>query len=125
MKETASITSPDVAAVFDSYLDAVRSELLALRQLILDTADETDAVGAVEETLQWGQPSYLTGETQSGSTIRVAPAGPKSGFDYAMFFICHTNMVGTCKGLLGEPIRLRRQPGVAVHDWFVSVSPWL
>lgn len=76
VEKTAPITSPDVAAVFDSYPDAARSELLALRQLILDTADETDGVCAVEETLHWGQPSYLTGETRIGSRSESLPPDP-------------------------------------------------
>ncbi len=96
------MTPSDVVAVFESYPDAVRRELLVLRRLILDTADETDGVGAIEETLKWGQPSYLTSETGSGSTIRIAPAGSRSGFDYGMFFICHTNLVATFKELFGD-----------------------
>lgn len=118
MKETVPITSSDVVAVFDSYPAAVRRELLVLRQLILDTANETDGVGAIEETPKWGQPSYLTSETGSGSTIRIAPAGPRSGFDYGMFFICHTNLVTTFKELFGDRFVYDGNPGVAVHDWF-------
>ena len=91
----------DVAATFASYDDRVRVELLALRQLILDTAAETAGVGAIDETLKWGQPSYLTPETGSGSTIRIAPSGPKSEHDYAMFFICHTNLVESFKDIFG------------------------
>lgn len=93
---------PDVAAVFASYPDALRSALLALRRLILDTADATAGVGAIEETLKWGQPSYLTSETRSGSTIRVAPARSASTDDYAMYFICHTNLVESFEVLFGD-----------------------
>ena len=97
-----SIDSAEVAAAFASYDDAVRIELLALRQLILDTAAATPGVGAIEETLKWGQPAYLTNETRSGSTIRIAPTGSKLAHDYAMFFICHTNLVETFELLFGE-----------------------
>lgn len=102
MKQLSPIAAADVAAVFASYPDAVRPDLLALRELILDTADATDGVGAVEETLKWGQPSYLTPETRSGSTIRIAPTGAKSTHDYAMYFICHTNLVEDFEGLFGD-----------------------
>lgn len=52
MTEPDLLQASDVAAVFDSYPEAVRAELWALRQLILDTADATGGVGAIEETLE-------------------------------------------------------------------------
>ncbi|MGI9414318.1 MAG: hypothetical protein ACR2PM_11650 [Hyphomicrobiales bacterium] len=60
MTQTRMIQDPDVRAVFDSYPKQTRDRLLALRGLILDTAARTEGVGALEETLKWGQPSYLT-----------------------------------------------------------------
>jgi hypothetical protein len=99
---------PGVAAVFASYPEAVRDELLALRRLILSTAEAIDGVGAIEETLRWGQPSYLTSETGSGSTIRIAATGPDSTHDYAMYFICHTNLVETFEHLFGDVFTYER-----------------
>ncbi len=60
-----------VDEMFDTYPKPVQSKLLALRKLILDTAKATRGVGAIEEALKWGQPSYLTSESKSGSTIRI------------------------------------------------------
>lgn len=98
---SATMTS-DVSATFDAYEPAVRSELLALRELILATAAETEGVGTIEETLKWGQPSYLTVAPRTGSTIRVAPTSAKSDHDYAMFFICHTDLVERFRSLFGD-----------------------
>ena len=70
-KSASGFADPAVAAVFDAYPRPLRSKLLALRRLILDTARTTKGVGALQETLKWGQPSYLTPETKSGSTIRM------------------------------------------------------
>lgn len=64
-------SSPKVAAAFSSYPTRVRTKLLALRRLILDTAKRTNGVGPLEETLKWGQVSYLTTDSKSGSTIRI------------------------------------------------------
>jgi len=64
----------DVQAVFKGYPPAVRAKLMALRELVFDTADRTAGVGPLSETLKWGQPSYLTEETGSGSTVRVHTA---------------------------------------------------
>lgn len=99
-----TIDAPEVSATFDSYDSGVRAGLLDLRHLILATAEETDGVGRIEETLKWGQPSYLTAETQSGSTVRLAPTGDKSEHDYAMFFICHTNLVDRFRAQFGDAL---------------------
>jgi len=100
--EPTLIEEADVAAVFASYAKAVRPALFALRRLVLDTADATAGVGAIEETLKWGQPAYLTSETGSGSTIRIAPTGPNSEYDYAMYFICNTNLIQTFEHMFGD-----------------------
>lgn len=100
--DTETIPSAAVAATFASWEPAVRAELLRLRELILRTAEETPGVGAIEETLKWGQPSYLTPVTRSGSTVRIAPISPDSDHDYALFFICSTNLVASFKDLFGD-----------------------
>ena len=61
------IENPDVAWVFDGYPEPMRKKMLRLRQLILDTATETEGVNTLEESL-WEEPSYLT---KGGSTLRI------------------------------------------------------
>jgi len=87
-----------VEAAFDAYPKPLKPKLLALRRLILDTAKATRGVGALEETLKWGQPSYLTPETKSGSTIRIDRIKSAAG-QYAMYFHCQTNLVETFREL--------------------------
>lgn len=97
-KPGTRFSDPAVAAVFSAYPKPLRTRLLALRRLIFDTARTTKGVGALEETLKWGQPSYLTTETKSGSTIRIDQV--KSAANrYAMFFHCQTDLVGTFREL--------------------------
>jgi hypothetical protein len=80
-----------VDAVFASYAPKMRTKLRALRKLILDTAAKTDGVGAIEETLKWGQPSYLT-KSGSGTTIRIAQ---KNADHYALYVNCQTDLIAT------------------------------
>ncbi len=54
-----------VAAVFKAYPPAVRTRLMALREMMFDVAAATPGVGKLTETLKWGQPSYSTEETGS------------------------------------------------------------
>ncbi|MGY4474436.1 DUF1801 domain-containing protein [Bradyrhizobium sp. USDA 3364] len=88
-------------ALFDAYPAPVRTKLLALRRLIFETARATKGVGALEETLKWGQPSYLTPETGSGSTVRIDQVKPAAG-QVAIYFHCQTNLVETFRGLYPE-----------------------
>jgi len=99
------ISDPDVAAVFAGYDNAVRPGLLLLRSLILDAAAFTDGVGALEETLKWGQPAYLTSQTRSGSTVRLGQLGPGGSHDFAMYFICNTDLVDGFEATFGDLFR--------------------
>jgi hypothetical protein len=87
-----------VDAVFDACPVPVKTKLKALRQLILDTAKTTKGVGRIEEALKWGQPSYLTAETGSGSTIRIDRVKSADN-QVAVFFHCQTDLVDTFREL--------------------------
>jgi hypothetical protein len=93
-----------VKEVFESYAPSVRQQLYAIRELILAVARETDGVGALTETLKWGQPSYLTEATKSGSTVRLGPSNSPDA-DYAVFFHCQTTLVETFRLLHGDTFR--------------------
>lgn len=88
--------TPDVAAVFAAYPLSVRTKLESLRELILATAEATEGVGAISEMLKWGQPSYLTTETKSGSTIRIDRA-KGDDHSYALYVHCQTDLIDTFK----------------------------
>jgi len=88
----------EIEAIFAGYPLALRKKLRALRRLILDTARKTDGVGPLQETLKWGQPSYLPAQSGSGTTVRID--GVKGEPDrYAMFFHCQTNLVTTFRDI--------------------------
>jgi hypothetical protein len=94
----SSSTAP---MIFDGYPKPVRTKLLALRKLILDTAKTTTGVGAIEEALKWGQPSYLTSESKSGTTVRIDQVKSVPG-QYAVYFHCQTNLVEAFRELYPE-----------------------
>ena len=84
----------DIAAAFDAFPEPIRHRLLDIRRLIFQTAAETEGVGAVTETLKWGEPAYLTLASGSGSTIRLGWI-PSSARDCAVLFNCRTILVET------------------------------
>ena len=100
-KPHAATTNAAVEAVFAGYPNPVKPRLLALRKLIFDTAKTTDGVGPLEEALKWGQPSYLTSESRSGSTIRIDQVKTEAG-RYAVYFHCQTDLVATFRELYPE-----------------------
>lgn len=82
---------PSVAAAFDRYPTEVRRHLHDLRRLVLDVADSHDAIGEIEETLKWGEPSYIA---KGGSTVRLGM--PKTAPQRcAVYFNCNTKLVDT------------------------------
>ena len=99
-----AFSSREVEAKFDAYPSAIRAKLLRLRHLIFETAAATEGVSDLEETLKWGQPSYLTVRPKSGSTIRidqVSLALPR----YAVYFHCQTDLVATFRELYPDRFR--------------------
>jgi hypothetical protein len=95
---------PKVAKAFDVFDPAVRKKLMRLRALIFDVASKTEGVGDLEETLKWGQPSYLTAKSKSGSTVRLGREKKTDG-DYAIYFKCQTTLVPTFKDLYKNKFR--------------------
>ena len=94
---------PAVAAVFKAYPAALRKRLTALRELVFDVAASTAGVGALTETLKWGQPSYLTEETRSGTTVRIDRL--KTGDGYAIYFHCQSRLVSKFRELYPDTFR--------------------
>ena len=82
-----------VRAVFNSYAANLRQQLLTLRAMILDVAVSIPSVGPLEETLKWGEPSYLS---TNGSTIRIDWKS-RSPEQYAIYFKCTSRLVETFK----------------------------
>jgi hypothetical protein len=99
-KTMRRISDSAVASVFEAYPPDLRSKLMALRELVFDTADKTAGVGRLTETLKWGQPSYLTEETGSGTTVRIDRL--KAGDGYAVYFHCQSGLVGQFRELYPE-----------------------
>jgi hypothetical protein len=93
MKKFKLIVDPRVKLVFDKYPASVRMKMLKLRKLVIDTAKETETISELEETLKWGEPSYVT---KNGSTIRM-DWKLKSPDQYAMYFKCTSRLVETFK----------------------------
>jgi hypothetical protein len=104
-----TIQNAEVAPVFEAYPELIQSKLMFLRKLILEAASESAGVGEIEETLKWGQPSYLT---PTGSTIRIDQAGEQ----VAMYFICRTNLVETFRQMYPDAFQFEGNRSIIFDD---------
>jgi len=83
-----------------SYPENVQVTLLKLRKLIFEVAESLD-IKNVEETLKWGEPSYLV---KGGSTLRFDWKASKPE-EYAMYFNCKTRLVETFREFYADELR--------------------
>lgn len=107
-----TITSPEVAEKFNSYPKSIRNKLMFLRQLILDTAAEIEDIDNLQETLKWGEPSYLS---KAGSTIRMDWKKSKPE-QYAMYFHCKTRLVETFRELYQDKLNFEGNRAIIFHE---------
>ena len=83
---------------FSQYPPSVRPQMLRLRELILEVANDLEEVSSLEETLKWGEPAYLT---KHGSTIRI-DWKEKTPDQYAMYFKCTSKLVPSFREVFGD-----------------------
>lgn len=88
---------PRMDGRFEDYPEDIKPKLNVLRDLILEVAENNESISEIEETLKWGEPSYLT---KKGSTIRINWL-KKSPDQYAIYFKCTSKLVPTFKELFG------------------------
>ena len=101
----------EVKKVFNTYPNNIRVKMMHLRQLVLDTAAEIDGVKSIEETLKWGEPSYIT---KHGSTVRMDWKKSKPD-QYAMYFHCKTKLVDTFKELYKDQLKFESNRAIVFN----------
>ena len=107
-----TFSNPAVAEVFAGYPKPIREKMLFLRRLVFDVARETEGVGEIEETIKWGEPSYVA---KGGSTLRMdwKESNPRQ---YAMYFHCQTKLVDTFRELYGDQFHYEGNRAVLFHE---------
>ncbi len=95
------IVNPKVEDVFNNYPKSVQQQMLYLRELVLSVASEIDELEVIDETLKWGEPSYLT---KHRSTVRM-DWKEKNPEQYAVYFKCSTSLVPTFKTIYKDKFK--------------------
>ena len=94
-------SNPLVKDVFDYYPKSVHDQLFHLRELILSAASEIEGLEKLEETLKWGEPSYLS---KYGSTVRI-DWKEKNPEQFAIYFKCTSKLVPTFKTIYKDTFK--------------------
>lgn len=82
--------------------------MLHLRNLVLVTASEIEGLEQLDETLKWGEPSYVT---KYGSTLRIDWKA-KTPERYAMYFKCTSKLVPTFKTVFKEKFNFEKNRAI-------------
>lgn len=99
--------NPEVATKFKSYPKKISPKLNYLRELVLEVASEC-GIDELEETLKWGEPSYLA---KKGSTLRMDWKA-KTPNQYAMYFKCTSKLVETFKEVYGHLFKYEKNRAI-------------
>lgn len=105
------ITNPKVNEVFANYPKSVRNKMCFLRELVIETAEELKGVSKLEETLKWGEPSFIT---RSGSTLRM-DWKEKTPNQYAMYFQCSSRLVDTFRMIFDHKFQYEGKRAIVFH----------
>jgi hypothetical protein len=111
----STFKNTEVEKVFKTYPPIMRKKLLVLRAQIYKIAAATAGVGPLEETLKWNEPAYLTTQSKSGSTLRIAWKHAKPT-EYGMYFHCRTNLIETFRTLFPDEFRFEGNRAIIFHQ---------
>jgi len=104
----------DIEQKLNDYPDNARRVLLRIREIILKTAANNPAIGPLSETLKWGEPSFLTTKSKSGSTIRMAWK-PAMADHVGLYFNCQTTLVETMRDIYPDSFLYQKNRAALVN----------
>ncbi|MEE1674993.1 DUF1801 domain-containing protein [Agarivorans aestuarii] len=88
----------ELQAAIASYPVAVQQQVLRLRAEIQAVAASSEGVGELLETLKWGELSFVTEQSKSGSTLRVAWQTKQPEY-LGLYVNCKTSLVDSYQTL--------------------------
>ncbi|MEJ2669068.1 MAG: DUF1801 domain-containing protein [Gammaproteobacteria bacterium] len=100
---------PEIEAKFATYPVEVQEQLKSIRRLVFAVAEE-NGLGTVEETLKWGEPSFLV---KGGSTIRMDWKPNDPGF-IKVYFHCQTRLIDTFKEIYQDEFKYEGKRAIVI-----------
>ncbi len=100
--------APEIVAALDQIPPAQRRAMLTLRQMIFEEAGADPRFGPIDESLKWGQPSYVPARPRIGTAIRLGTQGNR----VALFTHCQTSVMADVRPLFGPEAQFDGTRGV-------------
>lgn len=97
--------------VFDNYSKGIKKSLLEVREIVLKTAAQNKEIGELDEVLRWGQPTFLTRKTKSGTMIRIDQI-KNEDHKIGIFFHCQSRVIEMIKLKYGDKLDYDGNRGV-------------
>lgn len=88
-KQKYPIPLESLTSYYFDLTTVMLDKVMEIRNWIYEIAESNDLIGEIEECMKWGQPSFLTPKTKSGSTIRI---GKVDDSEFALYFNCKTTI---------------------------------
>ncbi|MBM9590534.1 DUF1801 domain-containing protein [Leptospira sp. 201903075] len=88
-KQKYPIPLESLTSYYFDLTPVMLDKVMEIRNWIYEIAESNDLIGEIEECMKWGQPSFLTPKTKSGSTIRI---GKVDDSEFALYFNCKTTI---------------------------------
>lgn len=83
-----------------------------LKSLIEEAAAAQPQIGALEESVKWGQPSFTPKAKNTGSSVRIET---REG-SHALMFICTTGLVEEFRTLYGDTLQLEGKRAIVIPN---------
>ncbi len=89
LKSKIKFPSEEVSSYYFNLTPVMFELFMEVRTWIYELSKKDEKIGEIEECLKWGEPSFLTPKTKSGSTIRMAYVNE---LEFALYFNCKTTI---------------------------------
>lgn len=114
MVNQKNFKNKNIAELFSDYSGDVAKGLLHLRTMIYEEAQANPNIDALEESLKWGQPSYVS-KNRAGTPIRLG-VEKKSPGTFGLYVNCSTNLIETVKHIYGDKFTYDGNRGILFHQ---------
>lgn len=98
---TQPFATPKIEAAFAAFPQPAHETLLAMRELIFEIA-ATLPIDGVQESLKWGQPSYIGNKPNSGTPVRL---GLTKAGDVAVLTHCQSTVMSDFQAICPRDLR--------------------
>lgn len=114
MDDQKNFKNKDITDIFEGFSSNIRRNLLRIRDIIYEEALSNSCVDELEESLKWGQPSYVS-KNKAGTPIRLG-LEKKSPGTFGLYVNCSTNLIETVRHMYGDKLTYDGNRGVLLVE---------